>query len=62
LLCGGLTYTQNFDAENRLTSVLPSPGGIATSFKYNGDGNLVAKLVGNVTASRTTSAACTKLR
>jgi YD repeat-containing protein len=45
---GGVTYNQVFDAENRLTSVIPSSG-IATSFKYNGDGTLVAKLAGNVT-------------
>ena len=43
-----ITYTQNFDAENRLTSVIPNSG-TATSFKYDGDGNLVAKLVGTVT-------------
>jgi RHS repeat-associated protein len=43
------SFAQNFDAENRLTSVLPTPGSVATSFKYDGDGNLVAKLFGNVT-------------
>jgi RHS repeat-associated protein len=45
---GGVTYTQNFDAENRLTSVISHQSSVVTSFKYNGDGNLVAKLVGNV--------------
>jgi YD repeat-containing protein len=44
----GVTYAQNFDAENRLTSVLPTPGSVATSFKYDGDGNLVGKLFGTV--------------
>jgi RHS repeat-associated protein len=44
---GAVTYTQNFDAENSLTSVIPTSG-TATSFKYDGDGNLVAKLAGTV--------------
>jgi len=38
---GGLTYTQTFDAENRLISVTVS--GQTTQFLYNGDGNLVKK-------------------
>jgi RHS repeat-associated protein len=33
---------------NRLTSIIPASGA-AARFKYDGDGNLVAKLVGNVT-------------
>jgi RHS repeat-associated protein len=45
---GQATYTQNFDAENRLTSVISHQSSVVTSFKYNGDGNLVAKLVGDV--------------
>jgi RHS repeat-associated protein/uncharacterized repeat protein (TIGR01451 family) len=39
---GGLTYTQNFDAENRLASVTVS--GQTTQFVYDGDGNLVKKI------------------
>ena len=39
---GGLTYTQTFDAENRLISVVVS--GQTTSFIYDGDGNLVKKI------------------
>ena len=38
----GLTYTQTFDAENRLISVTLS--GQTTRFIYNGDGNLVKKI------------------
>ena len=38
---GGLTYTQTFDAENRLKSVTVS--GQTTTFLYDGDGNLVKK-------------------
>jgi RHS repeat-associated protein len=38
---GGLTYTQTFDAENRLISVTVS--GQTTQFVYDGDGNLVKK-------------------
>jgi RHS repeat-associated protein/uncharacterized repeat protein (TIGR01451 family) len=39
---GGLTYTQTFDAENRLVSVTVS--GQTTQFIYDGDGNLVKKI------------------
>jgi RHS repeat-associated protein len=39
---GGLTYTQTFDAENRLKSVAVS--GQTTQFIYDGDGNLVKKI------------------
>jgi YD repeat-containing protein len=39
---GGLTYTQTFDAENRLISVTVS--GQTTQFVYDGDGNLVEKI------------------
>ena len=39
---GGLTYTQIFDAENRLISVTVS--GQTTQFIYDGDGNLVKKI------------------
>jgi len=39
---GGLTYTQTFDAENRLVSVTVS--GQTTQFVYDGDGNLVKKI------------------
>ena len=39
---GGLTYTQTFDAENRLISVTMS--GQTTQFIYDGDGNLVKKV------------------
>jgi YD repeat-containing protein len=39
---GGVTYTQNFDIENRLASV--TVGGQTTTFVYDGDGNLVKKL------------------
>jgi RHS repeat-associated protein len=46
---GGLTYTQVFDAENRLVSVTMS--GQTTQFLYDGDGNLVKKV--NPDASRT---------
>jgi len=35
---GGLTYTQTFDAENRLISVTVNSQ--TTSFQYNGDGTL----------------------
>ena len=38
---GGLTYTQTFDAENRLISVTVNSQ--TTSFLYDGDGNLVKK-------------------
>jgi YD repeat-containing protein len=34
---GGLTYTQTFDAENRLVSV--TVNGQTTQFVYDGDGN-----------------------
>ena len=46
---GGLTYTQTFDAENRLVSVTVS--GQTTQFLYDGDGNLVKKI--NPDGSRT---------
>ena len=39
---GGLTYTQTFDAENRLISV--SVSGQTTQFIYDGDGNLIKKI------------------
>ena len=39
---GGLTYTQTFDAENRLISV--AVGGQTTQFIYDGDGNVVKKI------------------
>ena len=39
---GDLTYTQTFDAENRLKSVAVS--GQTTTFIYDGDGNLVKKV------------------
>jgi RHS repeat-associated protein len=39
---GGVTYTQAFDIENRLTSV--TVGGQTTQFVYDGDGNLVKKI------------------
>ena len=39
---GGLTYTQNFNAENQLTSVTVS--GQTTSFYYDPDGNLLGKV------------------
>ena len=39
---GGLTYTQAFDTENRLTSVTVS--GQVTTFAYDPDGNLVKKI------------------
>ena len=39
---GGLTYTQTFDAENRLISVTVS--GQTTQFIYDGDGNLMKKV------------------
>jgi YD repeat-containing protein len=39
---GGLTYTQTFDAENRLISVTVS--GQTTQFVYDGDDNLVKKI------------------
>jgi RHS repeat-associated protein/uncharacterized repeat protein (TIGR01451 family) len=38
---GGLTYTQTFDAENRLISVTANSQ--TTQFLYNGDGTLVKK-------------------
>ena len=38
---GGLTYTQTFDAENRLISMTMNSQ--TTSFQYNGDGTLVKK-------------------
>ncbi|MBI3244234.1 MAG: RHS repeat-associated core domain-containing protein [Chloroflexi bacterium] len=44
---GGSTYTQNFDAENRLTSV--TVGGQTTTFVYDGDGNLIKKVNPNGT-------------
>jgi RHS repeat-associated protein len=39
---GGLTYTQVFDAENRLISVTVS--GQTTQFIYDGDGNLIKRI------------------
>ena len=39
---GGLTYTQTFDTENRLTAVLVS--GQTTTFVYDPDGNMVKKI------------------
>ncbi|MEK7784038.1 MAG: WD40 repeat domain-containing protein, partial [Chloroflexota bacterium] len=41
---GGVTYTQTFDAENRLASV--TTGGQTTTFVYDGDGNRVNKVKG----------------
>ncbi|MBX3061314.1 MAG: hypothetical protein KF770_33065, partial [Anaerolineae bacterium] len=35
---GGITYTQNFNVENRLTSVIKSGGGGTTTFVYDADG------------------------
>jgi YD repeat-containing protein len=39
---GGLTYTQTFDAENRLVSVTVNSQ--TTQFVYDGDGNLAKKI------------------
>ncbi len=39
---GGVSYTQNFDIENRLSSVTVNSQ--TTTFVYDGDGNLVKKL------------------
>jgi len=39
---GGVTYTQTFDAENRLISVTVNSQ--TTTFVYDGDGNLVKKI------------------
>jgi YD repeat-containing protein len=39
---GGTTYTQVFDAENRLVSV--TANNQTTQFIYNGDGNMVKKI------------------
>ena len=39
---GGLTYTQTFDAENRLISVMVNSQ--TTQFIYDGEGNLVKKI------------------
>ena len=39
---GGLTYTQAFDTQNRMTSV--TVGGQVTQFLYDPDGNLVKKI------------------
>jgi YD repeat-containing protein len=39
---GGLTYTQVFDAENRLISVTVNSQ--TTQFVYDGDGNLIKKI------------------
>jgi RHS repeat-associated protein len=47
LQTGGTTYSQGWDAENRLISV--TAGGTTTQFAYDGDGNLVKKVVGTVT-------------
>jgi RHS repeat-associated protein len=41
---GGVTYTQNFDAENRLISVNVSGQSQPTLFIYDGDGNLVKQI------------------
>ncbi|MBI3242659.1 MAG: RHS repeat-associated core domain-containing protein [Chloroflexi bacterium] len=43
----GTTFTQDFDAENRLSSVIT--GGVTTTFVYDGDGNLVKKVKGTTT-------------
>jgi RHS repeat-associated protein len=43
----GTTYSQGWDAENRLISV--TAGGTTTQFAYDGDGNLVKKTVGSTT-------------
>jgi len=43
---GGSTYTQTFDAENRLISVLVNSQ--TTQFIYDGDGNLVKKINPNL--------------
>jgi YD repeat-containing protein len=42
----GVTYTQGWDAENRLISV--TAGGTTTQLVYDGDGNLVKKVAGAV--------------
>jgi RHS repeat-associated protein len=39
---GGVTYTQTFDAENRLSTVTTITG--TTTFKYDGDGTLVQRV------------------
>jgi RHS repeat-associated protein len=39
---GGVSYTQTFDAENRLISI--TAGGLTTQFLYDGDGNMVKKI------------------
>jgi YD repeat-containing protein len=39
---GGLTYTQTFDTENRLTTVVVNSQ--TTTFVYDGDGNMVKKI------------------
>ena len=50
---GGVTYTQTFDAENRLSAVITATGGtlFTTAFKYDGDGNLVQRLRPDTTAT-----------
>jgi RHS repeat-associated protein len=40
----GLSYTQTFDTQNRLTAVLVGPSGQTTQFLYDPDGNLVTKI------------------
>jgi len=42
-LHGGLTYTQTFDAENRLIFVIVS--GQTTQFIYNGDGQRIKSVM-----------------
>lgn len=43
----GVTWTQSFDAENRLVSV--SDGTTTTTYVYDGEGNRIKRGVGNTT-------------
>jgi hypothetical protein len=43
---GGVTYSQTFDVENRLSAVITTAGGtlFTTTFRYDGNGNLVQRI------------------
>jgi RHS repeat-associated protein len=46
---GGITYTQDWDPENRLAVVTNTVSGVVTRFTYDGDGNRVLHTVGTAT-------------
>jgi RHS repeat-associated protein len=46
---GGITYTQQWDPENRLSVVTNTVSGVVTRFTYDGDGHRVLQTIGSAT-------------